>query len=346
MKHTVTLQPGGLEIEVQEGETILDAGLRRGLNLPHSCRSGSCMACQGRIIRGDVLYRNGQPLGLSASDQQAGMTLLCQAEPLGPVELETHLVSAADLAPLRQLPCRVERMERLAHDVMALHLKLPPVGSFEFRAGQYIDLLIADGDSRSFSLANPPHDAKLLELHVRRVPDGRFGNHVFEAMQVKDLLRMMGPLGNFYLREDSSNPILMIAGGTGLAPVQSMLLDMAYRGIERPVKLYWGVRSKRDLYSSDALEKMQKEYPWLTYVPVLSDAVAGDNWIGRTGLVHQAVLDDHAELGGFDVYLSGPPPMVESARDDFALRGLRDEHLFFDSFEFSPRVQAAIDSKA
>lgn len=343
MTKTVTLQPGGVEIEVQEGETILEAGLRRGLDLPHSCRTGSCMACQAQIIRGEVNYRHGQPLGLSNADKQQGKALLCQAEPVGPVELQTHLVMNADVAPLRRLPCRVERLEKMAHDVMAMHVRLPPVGPFEFRAGQYIDLLLEDGDSRSFSMANPPHDADLLELHIRRVPNGRFTDRVFDSLRPKDLLRMMGPLGNFYVRHDSDRPLLMLAGGTGFAPIQSMLLDLIKRGDTRPVRLYWGVRSRRDLYRDAFAKALAASHGRLEYVPVLSEPEPGDDWAGRTGLVHQAVMEDHRDLGDYDVYLSGPPLMVTAARDALALRGLRDDRLYFDAFEFSPRVQVAIE---
>lgn len=344
MTKTVTLQPDGLEIEVQEGETILEAGLRRGLNLPHSCRTGSCMACLAHLRSGEVVYRHGPPIGLSDADRQQGKALLCQAEPIAAVELETHLIQGADLAPLRRLPCRVEHLEKLAHDVMAIHLRLPPVGPFKFRAGQYIDLLLDDGDSRSFSLANPPHDAELLELHVRRVPHGRFTDRVFESMQVKDLLRMLGPLGNFYVRDDCSRPLIMVAGGTGFAPIQSMLMDLVQRGDTRPVTLYWGVRSLHDLYRDGLARDLVKRHGRLSYVPVLSEPAAADRWTGRTGLVHRAVMEDHEDLSDCDVYLSGPPPLIEAARDELALHGMRDDRLFFDSFEFSPRVQAAIES--
>ncbi len=346
MTKTVTLQPGGIEIEVQDGETILEAGLRRGLDLLHSCRSGNCMACQAQIVRGEVAYRHGQPAGLSDEERQQGKTLLCQAEPLGAVEVQTLLVTGADIAPLRRLPCRIERLTPLAHDVMALHLRLPPVEPFVFRAGQYIDLLLEDGDSRSFSLANPPHDAGLLELHVRRVPNGRFTDRVFETMRAKDLLRMMGPLGNFYVRHDSARPLLMLAGGTGFAPIQSMLLDLVERGDRRPVRLYWGVRSRRDLYADELAKTLVARHPNLTYVPVLSEPADSDDWDGRTGFVHRAAMADCENLAEFDVYMSGPPPMVAAARDDMLPRGLRDERLFFDAFEFSPRVQAAIEGSA
>ncbi len=344
MNQTVTIQPGELEIEVQDGETILEAGLRRGLNLPYSCRSGSCMACLATLTRGEVLYRQGPPMGLSESDRDQGKVLMCQAEAVSELEIETLLISSADLAPLRRLPCRVEHLQKLAPDVMAMHLKLPPVGPFEFRAGQYIDFLLSDGDHRSFSMANPPHAADMLEVHVRHVPDGRFSDHVFGELKEKDLLRLIGPLGNFYVRDDVERPLLMIAGGTGYAPIQSMLQDLIHRQDSRPVVFYWGARACRDLYLDAAARALAMEHPQLSYVPVLSDPDAADGWQGRTGLVHRAVLDDYPDLSAFDIYLSGPPPMIEAARDDFATGGAREERLFFDAFDFSPRVQAVLEA--
>ncbi len=346
MNQTVTIQPGDLEIEVQEGETILEAGLRRGLNLPHSCRSGSCMACIATLRKGEVLYRHGPPLGLGEADQAAGKLLMCQAEVLRASEIETVLVSSADVAPLKRLPCRIERLDKLSHDVMGMQVKLPPIGPLPFRAGQYIDFLLANGDHRSFSMANPPHDADLLELHVRRVPGGSFSRQVFEEFRAKDLLRLMGPLGNFYVRHDSARPLLMVAGGTGFAPIQSMLLDLLHRQDRRPVSLYWGVRSRRDLYREALIQNLLRKHPSLDYVPVLSEPLPGDDWQGRTGVVHTAVLADIARLDQFDIYLSGPPAMIDAARDDFAGAGLVEERLFFDAFEYSPRVQAAIEASA
>lgn len=344
MNQTVTIQPGALEIEVQEGETILEAGLRRGLNLPHSCRSGTCQACVASVEKGEVFYRHGPPPGLTEDERSSGKILMCQAELSGPAEIQTILISDADVAPLKRLPCRVERLELLAHDVMALYLRLPPIGPFEFRAGQYIDFVLPDGDHRSFSMANPPHDAELLELHVRRVPGGNFSQFVFDGLKPRDLLRLIGPLGNFYVRDDLERPLMMVAGGTGLAPIQSMLLDLEKRGDTRPVWLYWGTRARRDLYQQALLEALERRFDNLTYTPVLSEPGNDDRWRGRRGLVHRAVLEDHDDLGAFDVYLSGPPPMINAARDDFAGAGLQDERLFFDAFEYSPRVQAAIEA--
>ncbi|NNF51723.1 MAG: 2Fe-2S iron-sulfur cluster binding domain-containing protein [Gammaproteobacteria bacterium] len=344
MNQTVTIQPGGIEIEVLEGETVLEAGLRRGLSLPHSCRSGSCMACIATLTRGEVFYRHGPPLGLSEADKSAGRLLMCQAEAAGPLEIEAMTVAAAGVAALKRLPCRVEKLEKLCHDVMGLWLRLPPIGHLGFRAGQYLDFVLPDGDHRSFSIANPPHDADMLELHVRRVPNGAFSEFVFEELRPRQLLRMMGPLGNFYVRGESMRPLLMVAGGTGIAPIQSMLLDLVHRKDPRPVVLYWGVRARRDLYRHELLQALADANSGLKYVPVLSEPAESDNWSGRVGLVHEAVLDDHEELREFDVYLSGPPPMIDAARDAFSPRGMREERLYFDAFDFSPRVQAALES--
>lgn len=341
MNQTVTIQPGDVEIEVQEGETILEAGLRRGLDLPHSCRSGSCMACMATLTGGEVFYRHGPPLGLRKDDEAAGKLLMCQAELKTSSEIQTVLVHKADVAPLVRLPCRVERLQKLCHDVMAMWLKLPPVGPLRFRAGQYIDFLLPDGDHRSFSLANPPHDADLLELHVRYVPDGAFSRFVFQQLKPRELLRLLAPLGNFYVRDDARRPLLMIAGGTGFAPIQSMLLDLVHRKDDRPVSFYWGVRAERDLYRHDMARQLTRQHAALTYIPVLSEPGDAHGWDGRTGLVHEAALQDHADFSEFDVYLSGPPPMIEAARDAFSSRGLREDRLFFDAFDFSPRVQAA-----
>ncbi len=344
MNQTVTIQPGDIEIEVLEGETVLEAGLRRGLNLPHSCRSGSCMACVATATSGEVFYRHGPPLGLSEPERKAGKLLMCQAEAKSDLEIETMLVSDAGVAPLQRLPCRVEKMQKLSHDVMAIWIRLPPIGPLQFRAGQYLDFLMPDGDHRSFSMANPPHDAELLELHVRMVPNGAFSKFVFVELKPRQLLRMMGPLGNFYVRGESRRPLMMIAGGTGIAPIQSMLLDLLHHRDPRPIVLYWGVRAKRDLYRHELMQTLARQHPALTYVPVLSAPGRHDDWAGRTGLVHAAALQDHTDFGAFDVYLSGPPPMIDAARDAFAPRGLREERLYFDAFDFSPRVQAALEA--
>jgi CDP-4-dehydro-6-deoxyglucose reductase len=281
------------------------------------------------------------PLGLTPEELSTGHVLLCQARPQGDLELEVREVEGVAGLVIKTLPARIERIERLAHDVMGLWLKLPKVERLQFLAGQYLDILLSDGRRRSFSLANPPHGAPpadaLLELHVRLVPGGAFTTEVFERMQPKALLRVQGPLGSFFLREDSTRPVLMIAGGTGFAPLKGMIEHAiavgSFEGSGRTVHLYWGVRAERDLYLADLPARWAREHAWFGWTPVLSEPDAG--WRGRRGWVHDALLEDHATLAGHDVYMAGPPPMCRAARAAFAHAGLPDAQLYYDSFEFS-----------
>ncbi|MGH8496182.1 MAG: CDP-6-deoxy-delta-3,4-glucoseen reductase [Gammaproteobacteria bacterium] len=338
----VRIKPSGKIITVRPGESILDAALRAGLNLPHSCRGGSCMACRARVLEGEVGYPTGRPLGLVTEDEERGFALLCRAVPQGDVTIETQeIVSTADIH-IRRLPCRVQEMRRLAHDVMALELKLPTVEPFHFLPGQYVDLLLADGRRRSFSMANPPDERNLLEIHVRRVSGGEFTDRVFTTLQRKDLLRLEGPLGGFFWREAGGSEAVLIAGGTGFAPLKAMLRQAFDSGDERLMHLYWGARARRDLYELELIEAWAAQHPRLRFTPVLSEPAASDAWTGRTGLVHRAVLEDYPSLAACDVYMSGPPDMIEAGRREFPARGLDPARLFFDSFDFAPDVLARI----
>ena len=339
MNAIITLLPSGERFEAQPGETVLEAALRHGFNLPHSCRGGSCLSCRARVVEGDVAYPDGAPPALSEDDRAGGYALLCQARTAGDLTVETRPVETPGNVRIRRLPCRVERIDELAHDVIRLKLRLPGFEPFEFLPGQYVDILLAGGQRRSFSMANPPHDAGSLELHVRHVPGGEFTGRVFDRLEEKELLRIEGPLGQFYLREDSPRPLIMVAGGTGYAPIKSILRHLFERDgapDPRPVQLYWGIRALRDLYDRDAPKGWQRCQPHFSFTPVLSEPQPGDRWDGRTGLVHEAVLADHEDLRGHDVYVCGPPPMIEAARVDFLRRGLPEDQLFFDSFEFAP----------
>lgn len=216
---------------------------------------------------------------------------------------------------------------------MAVFLKLPGFEPFEFLAGQYVDILLSDGRRRSFSIASPPRDAENLELHVRRVPGGRFTGHVFEGMKERALLRLEGPFGHFYWRQESGRPVIMVAGGTGYAPIKSILHDVYRESAHRSIHFYWGVRTLADLYDRSVGER--PDWPGFRFDAVLSEPGPADDWSGREGLVHLAVLQDYDDLSGFDVYMAGPPPMIEAARRDFAAAGLPPQRLFFDSFDYS-----------
>jgi CDP-4-dehydro-6-deoxyglucose reductase len=329
----VTLQPSGHEFEVEPGEAILAAALRHGFVLPYGCRNGACGSCKGRILEGRVDYGSYQEKALPEKEKAEGKALFCQARPLSDLVLEARTIGAVKDIPIKTLPCRVQKMERLADDVIALYLKLPANERLQFLAGQYLEFLLRDGSRRSFSMANPPHDDELIQLHVRHVPGGSFTDHVFGKMKERDILRFEGPHGTFFLREDTDKPIVFVASGTGFAPIKSVIEHALAEDVQRPMTLYWGGRRPKDLYLNDLPLKWAAEHPGFRYVPVVSDALPEDAWSGRTGFVHRAVMEDFPDLSGYQVYACGVPVMVDSARRDFVEQcGLPEDEFYADSF--------------
>lgn len=336
MAFNITLKPGNHIFPVEAGETILDAGLRHGHALPYGCRGGECGKCKGRVLQGAVDYGKYIDSALSEAEKEAGTILFCCAKPLSDLTVECREVSAVQDIPVKTMPCRVHRMEKLADDVMVLYLKLPGSERLQFRAGQYIDILVHDDKPRSFSLGNAPHDDEFLQLHIRNVPGGAFTHHVFTQMKERDILRIRGPLGTFFLREDSDKPIIFIAGGTGFAPAKSIIEHALHNGMKRPLHFYWGARKLADLYLLNLAR--QWETQGIRFTPVLSEPLAEDHWQG-TGFVHEAVLEDYSDLSGHQVYACGGPVMVKAAHSDFtALRGLPSEEFFSDSFTAAPKA--------
>lgn len=335
MSHTVTIQPSGHSFDVDDEETILEAALRHGFALPYGCRNGACGSCKGKIVSGEIDYGTYQPGALSEEEKAAGMALFCVGRPLGDMTLEIREIGAARDIQIKTLPCRVQALDRLAHDVMRLKLKLPANERLQFLAGQYIDILLKDGKRRSFSLANAPHDDAFLELHIRHTPGGHFTEHVFNEMKEKAILRFQGPLGTFFLREDSDKPILFVATGTGFAPIKSMLEHAFYTGIAREMTLYWGARALRDLYMPELPSAWQAQHENFRFIPVLSRPQPEDAWAGRTGRVPEAVLNDFDDLSGYQVYACGSPAMVEAARAKFIERGLPQDEFYADAFTFA-----------
>jgi len=336
MSHQITVQPGGRQFVAEPGETILDAALRHGLTLPYGCRDGACGSCKGKVLAGRVDHGNAQPPALGDEDKAAGMALFCCARARSDLTLECRQFGSATGIPARTLPTRIERIERLAPDVMAIHLKLPASERLQYLAGQYVDILLRDGRKRAFSLANAPHDDALLQLHVRHVPGGLFTDQVFSSMKVRDILRFNGPHGSFHLREDSPKPVILVAGGTGFAPIKAIVEHAIAEGCERPLHLYWGAKARVDLYLNALPERWTAEHANIRYVPVLSEPATDDHWTGRTGLVHQAVLADFQDLSGHQVYACGAPAMIDAARRDFtAICGLPEEEFFADAFTYS-----------
>jgi len=335
MSFQITIQPSGHTCTSEHGETILRAALDAGYNLPYGCRNGACGTCKGRVLEGQVDHGSASSTALSEEDKAAGLALFCCAQPLSDISIECRELKTKDDIPVRTLPCRIQKLERLAPDVMALHLKLPVNEKFPFLAGQYIEILLKDGKRRAFSLANAPHDDELLQLHVRLISGGQFTEHVFNGMKERDMLRFEGPHGGFFLREDSSKPIIMIAGGTGFAPIKSIIEHALHVQSQRPMILYWGARDRAGLYLPELPQRWAHEYPQIKYVPVLSEPSQDDAWAGRIGLVHQAVLEDYADLSGHQVYACGAPAMIDAARRDFVARGLPAEEFFADAFSFT-----------
>jgi CDP-4-dehydro-6-deoxyglucose reductase len=336
MSHRITIEPSGHQFDVEPGNTLLRAALEAGIHLPYGCRNGACGACKGRVVSGEVdrgLYTEG---ALSETELATGYALFCCARPLSDLVIESREVGAVRDIPVKKLPCRVQKLARLAPDVMLLQLKLPANERLQFLAGQYIDILLKDGRRRSFSIANAPDADECLELHVRHVPGGHFTTQVFETMKERDILRLEGPHGDFYLREDSAKPVILLAGGTGFAPIKALVEHAFHQKPARPMALYWGARDRAGLYLHELAESWVADHADFRYVPVLSEPSAADGWRDRTGLVHRAVMADFPDLSGHQVYACGAPAMIEAARQDLIGHcGLKKEDFFADAFTFA-----------
>ena len=339
----ITIKPSDHTFPCDADETVLQAAMRADLMIPYGCRNGACGTCKGKIIAGDVDYGAYQSSTLSEDEKRVGFALFCCAKPLTDLIVEVREVRKAGDIQIRRLPCRIESIDKPASDVAIVRLKLPANERLQFLAGQYIDFLLKNGRRRSFSLATPPHADELLELHIRHVPGGFFSDTLFTQYKGREILRFEGPLGFFYLREDSDKPIIFVAGGTGFAPIKAVIEHALHHGIQstRPMVLYWGARSKQDLYLPDLPGRWQTENPGqFTYIPVLSEPKPGDAWPGRTGFVHRAVLDDFRDLSGYQVYACGGPAMIDAAKRDFTtLRGLPENEFFADSFTYAAEAE-------
>jgi CDP-4-dehydro-6-deoxyglucose reductase len=333
MTHQITIRNTGHQFPARDDESILQAALSAGLVLPYGCRDGACGTCKGKLIEGRLDYGRYSEKVLTAAEREQGYALFCQAKPLSDLVIEAREVRRAGDIPVKKLPARLQKMERVANDVMILYLKLPANERLQFLPGQYVDLLLKDGTRRSFSIGNAPHDDEFVQLHVRHVAGGSFTDHVFTAMKERDILRFEGPLGTFFLREESDKPIVFVASGTGFAPIKAIIEAALKKGVTRPMTHYWGGRRPRDLYQNELPLKWAAGQPPLKYVPVISDALPEDHWTGRTGFVHRAVMQDFPDLSGHQVYACGVPIMVDSARRDFGAQCRLPENEFFaDSF--------------
>lgn len=332
----ITIQSSGHQFEARPSQTIIEAAIAAGVNLPYGCRNGTCGTCKGNIISGEVDYGDYTSGALTDAEKAAGKALFCCTRALTDVVIDCREIHA-EVIPPRIMPARVERKVQLSHDVMALFLKLPSTESLQFKAGQYLEFLLKDGKRRAFSIANAPHIDNEIELHLRLIPGGQFTEYVFNEMPEKAILRIEAPFGSFFLREDSTKPMIMVAGGTGFAPIKGIIEHMLHHNIQREITLYWGARAKEDLYQPELPQAWAVQYPHIKFIPVLSDALPDDGWQGRTGLVHQAVLDDYSDTGlaDYEVYCCGAPAMVEVAHASFLQAGLPEDAFLSDAFSYA-----------
>ncbi len=347
-EYQIVTVPCGHTVTARKGETILEAALHQGLNLPYQCREGVCGTCKGKILRGTVDYGTYQNGVLTEAEKEQGKALFCCAKPLSDLDIECNEVNGLGRFPLKTMNVRVQKMERVAPDVMLIELSPEDDEQMNFIAGQYISVLLDDGIRRSYSFANPPHEPDRLQLHIRLVEGGKFTGHVFNGMRVGDVLRIEGPFGNFFLHEESDKPIIFMSGGCGFGAIKSMVEHAFHIGLKRPIVLYWGARTPVSLYS-DLPEKWQQEHDNFKFIPVLSEPKPEHHWQGRTGLVHDAILQDHQKLDGYQVYACGSPEMVDASRAPFMSRGLPEDQYFSDAFSIvchtAPVAEAPVSAE-
>ena len=336
MSFNVSVLPSGRSFTANADETLLAAAIRQGIGLPYGCKDGACGSCKCKKLEGTVTHGAHQLKALSAEEEASGFILTCCGVAHSDVVFESRQVTDESAFPIRKMPVRVTSMQRASSEVMVIRLQLPASDMMKYHAGQYVEFLLRDGDRRSYSMANAPHtqtETPGLELHIRHMAGGKFTEHVFGGMKEKEILRIEGPYGSFFLREDSDKPLVLLASGTGFAPLKALIEHMQYKNITRPAVLYWGARRPADLYMHEWMQAKIAEMPHLRYIPVISDALPEDHWTGRTGFVHKAVLEDFSDLSGHQVYACGSLIVVESARDAYtALAGLPAEEFFADAF--------------
>ncbi len=332
--HQITFLPGGRTVRATGDESVLDAALRQGLALPYGCRDGACRSCAAVLREGAIEYPRGSAAEAGGAPGSP-VVLLCQARARGDLTVEVERLGSAPIPPARTVLARVAARSELAHDVVGLELELRQGERFEFVAGQYVDVVLRDGRRRAFSIANGPRADGRLELQIRCIPDGRFSRFVAEGLRPRAVLRVHGPLGNFHLRRDHAGPAVLVAGGTGFAPLKAIVEASLAAGRTAPLHLYCGVRAERDLYMDALARGWSEAHAHIAYTPVLSEPEPADGWNGRTGLVHRAALDDHASLAGHAAYLSGPPAMVDAAREAFVDRGIDPSRVYSDAFDYA-----------
>lgn len=336
MTYNITVLPSNHTFTAKEGQSIIDAALEHDIVLPYSCRTGSCTTCKGKVISGDFETGVGTEQLLQKDERNLGFVLFCETKAHSDLVIESREIRLATDIVIRKMPVRVVEMQAATSDVMILKLQTPTTEPFRYMPGQYLEFILKDGRRRAYSMASRPNGLEPVELHVRHTPGGVFTDHVFGVstqMKEREILRVEGPMGSFFLRDDTEKPIIFLASGTGFAPLKAIMEDVIEKGITRPIHLYWGGRRPSDIYMSDLVKTWQGILPNFTFVPVVSDGLPEDNWTGRTGFVHAVVLEDFDDLSAYQVYACGAPIVINSARQAYTVKaGLPENEFYADSF--------------
>ncbi|WP_050883307.1 CDP-6-deoxy-delta-3,4-glucoseen reductase, partial [Yersinia intermedia] len=303
--------------------TILDSALENNINIEYSCKDGTCGSCKAKLISGEI--EQGENSALTNEDISNGFILTCCSKPKTNIEINVNYYPELSHIKKKTYPCKLDNIEIIGSDIAILSLRLPPTARIEYLAGQFIDLII-NGQRRSYSIANA--SGGNIELHIRKVSNGVFSQIIFNELKLQQLLRIEGPQGTFFVR-DNDRPLIFLAGGTGFAPVKAMVEELINKNDQRPIHIYWGMPQGR-LFYSDIVNKWSVEYPNIQYVPVVSEE--DSSWHGQTGFVHQAVINDFPDLSNFSVYACGSLAMISAAHQEFVEYGLAEDQFFSDAF--------------
>ncbi len=334
MSYTIKIHNTDISFTSTAEQPVLDAAHQADVLISYGCKNGLCGSCEAIIKQGEVIYPDGLPRGLTTDEQKQGKTLLCKAIANSDLTIEARIDKPNNQPPVRILPVKIQQKTQLANDVMQLQLQLPSTEEpFEFLAGQWLNFVMKDGRKRAFSIANIPNIQKQIEIHIRHIEGGIFTDFVFNQLKTGDILKIEGPQGSFYYHDDYRD-IIMVAGGTGFAPLKGIIEFLQQQKNKPNIHLYWGAKSKKDLYMHKKVKHWQQQ-GLIKYTPVLSKPLNDDNWKGKTGYVHEAIIKDYHSLKDNVIYMAGPPAMIKVAKPAFLKQQARNKNIYFDSFEYS-----------
>ncbi|MEJ7872060.1 MAG: 2Fe-2S iron-sulfur cluster binding domain-containing protein, partial [Rubrobacteraceae bacterium] len=342
-KHKVHFQPVDIEIEVDEDETILDGAFRYGIMLMHGCKEGQCAACKAALLDGDLDMDGFSTFALSEYEEEEGLVLLCRAHAYSDLEIELinyHEEMLQTGIPIQLVNAEVQEIESLTHDIKRLVLNLVDPPEMNFTPGQYVELYIPGTEThRAYSMANTPTSDERAEFIIRVYPGGQFSGLLDGELEVGDKMKMKGPYGVFTLRAKSEGDIIFVGGGSGMAPIWSLINFMAENGIERKATYYYGARTAKDVFFLDEMKEMEERLPGFKFVPALSEPDEDEEWDGETGLITDVINRLEGDLTGMEAYLAGPPPMIDAALPVLESMGIDTKDTYYDKFTLSGEVE-------